>query len=63
MVKTAKYEWLGDRGEISGHVVFEEGSKGRIVEVNEAIADEKISQGFPLNKLSTKAKLAKEEAV
>jgi hypothetical protein len=48
---TARYEWMGDRGEISGHVVFEEGSKGRIVEIDEEVADARISQGFPLKKI------------
>lgn len=48
---TARYEWMGDKGEIVGLVSFEEGSKGQVVELDEKVADEHVSNGFPLKKL------------
>lgn len=61
-MKTARYEMLGDKGEISGHVVFETGSRGQVAEIDEQVADAAIEQGFPMKKLKS-AKAAKEEAV
>lgn len=43
-----QYRFLGDRGEISGHAVFESGSKGAVVEIDQAVADAAIAEGFPL---------------
>ena len=55
-----KYRWLGDRGEISGHVVFEEGSYGRIVELDEAVAADAIAGGFPIEEVVKADKPTKE---
>ena len=50
-----QYEWRGDRGEISGHVVFASGSRGQIVELDSAVADEAIAGGFPLRPVAVTA--------
>jgi hypothetical protein len=60
-----RYEWLGDEGEIVGHVVFAPGSRGQIVELDREVADQAVAGGFPLIAVNDEqpAELAKDEVI